>query len=260
MRTIILAAGQGTRLRPYTDEKPKCMVELAGEPLMHRQMNAMAKCGVIDNIAIVGGYRIDGLDPQNAEIHKNPRYDTTNMVSTLFCAQSFMEPGEDLLISYGDIVYEPKVLQAVLDCDAPVCVAADQEWERLWRVRMDDPLSDAETFIMDSDGYVQELGKKPDSYDQAQAQYMGLLKIRGDHVAKLLEVYENLDRNAVFDGKDFDNMYLTSLVQHLIDIGWSVKACLIENGWLEVDTAEELDTYAAMAEDGTLANYCKLSI
>lgn len=259
MKTIILAAGQGTRLRPYTNDKPKCMVPLAGKPLLHRQMAAMAECGVTDNIAIVGGYRIDGFEPLGATVLKNPRYDTTNMVSTLFCAREFMTPGEDLLICYGDIVYEPKVLKALLDCEAPVCVAADTQWEKLWKLRMDDPLSDAETFIMDNDHQLLELGKKPESYDQVHAQYMGLIRIRGDKVADLMAAYDDLDPEAEYDGKDFDNMYLTSFIQHLIDNGWPVKACLVENGWLEVDTVDELDTYARMADDDSLAPYYTLT-
>lgn len=243
MKTIILAAGQGTRLRPHTDDKPKCMVELAGKPLLHHQMNAMSKCGIDDNIFIVGGYRIDALHAPGAAVIQNPQYDRTNMVYTLFCAREHIQPGEDLLISYGDIIYEPQVLQTLLDCNAPVCLAADRQWRRLWQLRMDDPLSDAETFLMDTNGNITELGKQPQSYDQVQAQYMGLIKIRGDKVSDFIAAYDAMDRTASYDGKDFNNMYLTSFIQHLIDIGWNVKASLVENGWLEVDTAEELAHY-----------------
>lgn len=259
MQTLILAAGQGTRLRPYTNDRPKCMVALAGKPLLHRQMAAMAACGIKDGIAIIGGYRSGDLDTLGADLVLNPEYATTNMVRTLFCARDRMKPGEDLLISYGDIVYEPSVLKAVLDCDAPVCLAADREWKRLWQLRMDEPLDDAETFIMDDAGYVKELGKKPGDYSQVQAQYMGLIKIRGDRVQAFLDVFDGLDRNATYDGKDFDNMYMTSFIQHLIDTGWPVKACLVDNGWLEVDTADELEAYSAMAEKGELESYCALS-
>ena len=258
MQTLILAAGQGTRLRPYTNDRPKCMVSLAGSPLLHHQMAAMAACGVEDNITVVGGYRADDLDTLQADRVLNPRYDATNMVLTLFCARDRMVDGEDLLISYGDIVYEPRVLQAVLDCDAPVCLAADREWRRLWQLRMEEPLDDAETFRMDADGYVTELGRKPVSYQDVEAQYMGLVKIRGDHVARFKAFFDALDRAATYDGKDFDNMYMTSLIQGMIDAGWAVRACLVNNGWLEVDTADELVAYEAMAASGELEAYCRL--
>lgn len=45
MRAIILAAGQGTRLRPYTNDRPKCMVELLGKPLLHRQLEVLRAGG-----------------------------------------------------------------------------------------------------------------------------------------------------------------------------------------------------------------------
>ena len=46
---------------------------------------------------------------------------------------------------------------------------------------------------------------------------------------------------------------MTSFLQHLIDNGWSVEACLVKNGWLEIDTAEELDIYSRKHVDGSLA-------
>ena len=62
MRIIILAAGQGTRLRPLTDDRPKCMVEVNGTSIIERQLNTMHACGIKDeNITIVCGYCSDIL-------------------------------------------------------------------------------------------------------------------------------------------------------------------------------------------------------
>ncbi len=259
MTSIILAAGQGTRLRPYTDELPKCMVPLAGKPLLHHQMDTLAACGADSDMVVVGGYRSDRLDLRNAELITNPAYDSTNMVTTLFCARDRMRDGEDLLISYGDIVFEPGVLRALLDGDGGIRLAADRQWERLWSTRMDNPLDDAETFVMDASGTVIELGKKPGGYDEVQAQYMGLIFVRGDQVADFKHAYDELDRSATYDGKDFDNMYMTSFLQYLIDSGRGVHACLVDSGWLEVDTTDELEQFESMAGDGTLDEFCRLS-
>ena len=257
MKAIILAAGQGTRLRPYTNDRPKCMVPLAGKPMLHRQLDVLREQGVGD-ITLVGGYKAEKLQASGVSVVTNPRYDQTNMVATLFCAEDAMVTGEDLLISYGDIVFEPSVLRAVLDCEAEIGLGADREWRRLWETRMDDPLSDAETFKM-SDGYrVIELGKKPESYADVQAQYMGLIRVRGDRVSHFIDAYKSMDRAAIYDGKDFDNMYMTSFIQYLIDADWDVRACLVDNGWLEVDTADELAIYEQMAESGSLDSYCRL--
>lgn len=57
MKVIILAAGQGTRLRPLTDDRPKCMVEVNGRSIIDRQLNVMRACGIKDeDITIVCGY------------------------------------------------------------------------------------------------------------------------------------------------------------------------------------------------------------
>ena len=48
MKVIILAAGQGTRLRPLTDNKPKCMVELLGKPLIQHQIESFRRNGIKD--------------------------------------------------------------------------------------------------------------------------------------------------------------------------------------------------------------------
>lgn len=258
MRTIILAAGEGTRLRPYTADRPKCMVELGGRPLLHWQLASLRQCGVTGQIVVVGGYRIEGLDAPGATVVRNPDYASTNMVATLMCARDHIIPGEDLLIAYGDIVYEPQVLRALLAADAPAALTADREWRRLWAIRMDDPLSDAETFKIGADGAILELGKKPRSYDEVQGQYMGLIRVRGDRVAAFLAHYDAMDRQARYDGRDFRNMFMTSFLQSLIDAGWPVHACLVDNGWIEIDTAEELERYRAMHADGTLAAFCDL--
>ena len=258
MRAIILAAGQGTRLRPHTDDRPKCLVPFAGRPLLHWQLEVLRASGITD-IALVGGYRADQLEIPGTVLFTNDAYARTNMVATLFCAKDYMAAGEDLLICYGDIVYESAVLEAILECTAEICLSADRKWRRLWELRMDDPLSDAETFEMGDSNQVLSLGKKPRSYSEVQAQYMGLIRVRGDKVAPFIDFYESMDRNADYDGKDFPNMYMTSYLQQLIDANWEVQACLVDNRWLEIDTNEELEVYSKSVADGSLAPIIDMS-
>ena len=246
-------------MRPYTNEIPKCMVELAGRPLIEHQLDAIAKCDIAkSDIALIGGYKIDVIRKLGFTTFENREYSSTNMVNTLFCAREFMSSNEDLIISYGDIVYEEGVLRAVLNSGSKINVAADKKWERLWKNRMTNPLDDAETFIMNDYSLIQELGKKPVSFEQVQAQYMGLLKIRGDMVNEFINEFDQLDQGRSYDGQSFEKMYMTSLIQHFIDIGWPVEAALVEGGWLEVDTVDDIHLYRQMAEDGLLDEICKL--
>lgn len=257
MRVIILAAGQGTRLRPLTDDRPKCLVELDGRPLLHRQLEVLRGAG-LTQIALVGGYRADCLAGQGVKVLFNPRFAETNMVATLFCAQEWMVDGEDLLIAYGDIVYEPSVLQSLLVTDAPLAISIDRQWRRFWSIRMDDPLSDAETLKLNGDGCITELGKRPADYSEVEGQYMGLIKVRGDRVAAFKAAWLAMDRSLERDGKDFDNMYMTSFLQHLIDMQWTARAAFTDNGWLEVDTVDDLNQYHAMLKSGQLDNFIRL--
>ena len=244
MKVIILAAGQGTRLRPYTNDRPKCMVSLYGKPLLHHQLYVMDQCGIDrTDIAVVGGYLQEKLDAPGIKQFTNPLFAETNMVETLFSAEEFMADDQDLIIAYGDIIYQKDVLESLLATEGELVVAADLEWEKLWSLRMENPLDDAETFKISKQGFVTELGKKPTVIADAEAQYMGLIKVTASKVNAFKASYHLLDRQALYDGKDFLNMYMTSFLQGLIESEWKVTPCLISNGWLEVDTAEELELY-----------------
>lgn len=261
MHSIILAAGQGTRLKHLTAERPKCMVPFAGVPLLHRQISVLKRNGV-KTITLVGGYRSDLLDSAGAEIVLNPDYAVTNMVATLFSAESKMQQAEDaeedLLLSYGDIIFEDKVFSSIEDGKGEISVVVDRNWKELWATRMDDPLQDAETMKLTDGDKIVELGKKPTGYDEIQGQYIGLIKVRADKINAFRKFWHEMDRDRIYDGKDFPNMYMTSFIQELIDAGWDVRAAFIDNGWLEVDTVEDLAEYENMFKDGSLDKFYKV--
>ncbi len=257
MRAIVLAAGQGSRLRPLTEYRPKCLVKLAGMSLLDRQLLVLRQAG-IEDITIVTGYQADEIRAPGCRRVHNPDYARTNMVATLFCAAEMITGDDDLLIAYTDIVYEPAVLRAVMECQQPVCLPIDIDWRRYWEIRMADPLADAETLVLDARGRVLELGRKPRGYNAIQGQYIGVLKVAGDRVDNLHDAYALMDRNANYDGKNFANMYMTSFIQHLIDRGWHVQSVPIHNGWLEVDTLKDHQTYEQMYRDGSLSSFCDL--
>jgi choline kinase len=238
MKAIILAAGQGARLRPLTDDRPKCMVEYQGRPLIEHVTIALRESGISDIVA-VRGYKPEALRCPGVRFYDNPRYLETNMVATLFCAER--ELTDDVIISYSDIVYAPSVVQRLIDVDAEVAVVVDRDWRRLWQARMDDPLEDAETLRIDEQGHILELGKKARSYDDIQGQYIGLLKVSASAWPKLRAFYASLDRAGDYDGKDFDNMYMTSFVQAVIDRLMPVTAVPIFGGWLEIDVPSDLE-------------------
>ena len=177
------------------------------------------------------------------------------MVASLFAAEALMDGSEDLIVSYGDIVYERRVLDAILGSGAAVGVCVDLNWRRYWQLRMDDPLRDAETLKIGNDGRLIELGRKPSSYGEIEAQYIGLIKFRADQMAAIRRFYHGLDLDRFYEGKSVDQMYMTTFIQLLIDDGFDVRPVKIESGWLEIDTLEDLDLYNKIGVSGQLATF-----
>jgi len=253
-KVLILAAGQGTRLRPITNDKPKCLVPLVGKSLLKRQTEVLESAG-LTNIHIATGYRADQIEKLGYATSFNPLYDKTNMVESLFTALEFIKGEEDLIIAYGDIVYQKNNLDKILASNDDISLMIDKEWKAFWSLRLENPLDDAETLKLNDDGFVTELGKQTDSYDDVQGQYTGLIKVRGDKISDFIDFYNSIDRELKFDGQNFNNMYMTSFLQMMIDSGWKAKAVLVNNGWLEIDTVEDLDLYETMHKQDKLASF-----
>lgn len=249
-RAVVLAAGQGTRLRPYTDGRPKCLVELAGRPLLDRQLECLNRCG-IDDITLIGGYRSDRLRDWHDRVLVNERFETTNMVESLFCAEAAFDGTDDVLIAYSDIVYETRVLRALLESQAPVSVAVNSAWLALWRERMEDPLSDAETLRIDAAGHIVEIGRKATDYAQIEGQYMGLIKVEARTAPALTAAWSSL-------GPERSGMYMTDFLQELTGRGLALTAVVVDGGWLEVDTVDDLAAYEGLAAAGELDRYWRM--
>lgn len=240
MKVIVLAAGQGTRLRPLTLDRPKCLVELNCKPILQYQIDIFNSVGIND-ICVVGGYKADAIQNFDVTLLLNESYSTTNMVSTLFCAEDVLTGYDDVIISYGDIVFEENVITKLLNSDADLSVVFDNEWRNYWSSRMVDPLDDAETFKLGKDYSIIELGKQPTSYDDINGQYIGLIKLKAEKVKAFVSERKQLKQSDRYDQQSFDNMYMTSFIQHLIDSGWEVKGIPISNGWAEIDCLADIE-------------------
>lgn len=256
-RAIILAAGTGSRLMPMTADRPKSLVPLCGSPMLSRQINIMQNIGLTD-ITLVGGYKVECLSQYSLPIIVNDLFQSTNMVWSMMCARHLFDGSCDLVVSYGDIVYEADVLECLLQSKSDVAVIADRGWKKLWSLRMENPLEDAETFKVNSSGNILELGKKPKNFDEVQGQYIGLVKYSRNFHKKILSLYDSLDIDKLYDGKPLKQMYMTSFIQSMIDSGICVDAVWINNGWLEVDTIEDLEGYQKLFNENRLNEYCLL--
>jgi len=255
LKAIILAAGQGKRLRPLTNDVPKCMVKFLGKPLISWQIETMKKCGITD-IVIVTGYKSEVIDFPKIKYYKNEKFETTNMVETLFCAEG--ELTEPVVVSYGDIIYQKDVLDSLLKDPNDMSIVVDKQWERYWETRFDDLLSDAESLKIDQNGNISSIGQKVDDIEKIEGQYIGLMKFQGEGINYITGFYRktkklaNNNVNPLNPSIPFTSSYMTDFLQGAINDGAVMKPVYIKNGWLEIDSVKDFETYNEMYKNKSL--------
>jgi choline kinase len=233
MKAIILAAGRGSRMGHLTDDRPKCLVELRGNPLLELQLEAI-RGGGITEIAIVTGYKRELLADRGLIEFHNPRWAETNMVSSLACAQEWLQ-ADPCIVSYSDIFYEPSAVRSLMGCDADIAITYDRNWLVLWQSRFGDPLLDAETFRLNADGSLAEIGNKPNTVEEVQGQYMGLLRFTPEGWAEVLRIRAGLSQ------EDCDRMHMTGTLQQVIESRQMKIHCVPYAGaWGEFDSVDDL--------------------
>lgn len=117
MKTLILAAGRGTRISRYLSGNPKCTVDIGeGKCLIQYTVDLLKSRGIRD-IGIVLGYKSqvirDVLEGREVSFFYNPFYDVTNSIASAWFARDFLE-GDDLLIMNGDVYLEDRLLDRIL--------------------------------------------------------------------------------------------------------------------------------------------------
>lgn len=236
MRAIILAAGRGSRMKDLTDECPKCLVKLHGKALLDWQLKALREANITD-IAIVTGYKRQLLSDRGLVEFHNPRWAETNMVTSLACAQEWLLSGP-CIVSYSDIFYEASAVRSLIASTARLALTYDPYWLNLWEKRFGDPLVDAETFRLNPDKTMAEIGSKPKSVGEVQGQYMGLLRFTPESWKEVLRIRETLPSS------ECDRMHMTGTLQKVIEAGHiPIEAIPYELSWGEVDSAEDLLAY-----------------
>lgn len=120
MKALILNSGLGSRMGELTSEHPKCMTEInQNETILSRQLRLLADAGVGDVVITTGYYDevlvnyCKSLDlPLQFTFVKNPVYDQTNYIYSIYCAREVLD--DDILLMHGDLVFENEVLNKVL--------------------------------------------------------------------------------------------------------------------------------------------------
>ena len=121
-RAILLAASRGEKLGPLTERRPKCMIDVRGEPLLQRLVRTLNQSGLRD-VTVVRGYRKEAIDLAGIEAVDNDRYAETGEAASLACA--FDRLYGPCVLSYGDILFRRHVLDGLLDATGDIVTVVD---------------------------------------------------------------------------------------------------------------------------------------
>jgi len=248
-KVIIVAAGRGRRLGPETGEIPKCMVRVAGQPILRWQLRAFAASG-LSEIVVVRGYLGDRIDGGRAFLAfvDNPDWAHNNILASLLCAADHLPDG--FFFSYCDIVYTPEVVarlaaRARAADAAPVSLIIDRRWSDAYQGRTLHPVSEAELTLLDGQGRVVRVGKGAVAREKAVGEFIGLAHFSAAGAAALCAVW---DRALAAGGLEapfglaptLRQAYLTDALNALADQGVRLEPVFIDGQWREIDTPQDL--------------------
>lgn len=238
VKAIILSAGQGKRLAPLTDDRPKCLLPLAGRSILEWQIRALATNGITDAV-VVTGFRADAVEREVARLRfpgirvrclYNPFYAVADNVGSCFVARHEMT-GEFVLLN-GDTLFEPDVLTTALaGATAPVTVTIDH------KARYDD--DDMKVIL--ADGRLRRIGKQL-PFDDIDGESIGLLVFKDDGGQRFCA---GLDRRLRLEG-GLRCWYL-SVVDELAGDGVVGVASIHGRQWAEVDFPMDVARAEALA-------------
>lgn len=226
MKALILAAGLGTRLAPITNDRPKSLVPVNGQPIILKQIDNLHKNGITD-ITVVSGYKANILEEKIHDLYPEIRiiesvdYATTNNMYSAYLAREAMQ-NDDFLMMNADVFYDASVLTALLKFEAPNAI-----------------VTDIGTYIEESMKVVEEIGR--------------LVKIsksvtKADALGASIDVYKfSSDAGKKFfskcaeyieDKKELKMWSEVALNDILKDVEF--RACPLAGRWLEIDNHDDL--------------------
>ncbi len=242
IKAIIIAAGMGRRLRPYTLEVPKCMLEFSGKSLLRHQLETFMECGIHD-ISVVRGYRKEMINYPNLKYYENTDYENNNILNSLFYAKK--EITGNVIVSYSDILFENRIVQKLASSEEDISIVVDTAWRENYVGRKDHPFAEAESVIFDANKQVVKIGKIYTEHDDVSGEFIGMMKLSpggSESFKKYFARSKTAYWNQPFQrARSFQKAYLTDMIQEMAELGFPVHCITIERGWREIDTVEDYE-------------------
>lgn len=183
---VVLCAGRGGRLRPQTDDRPKCLLKVGGREILGRCLDNLARCG-IQEIVLVTGYRTAMIEDfvrrggwTNVCFVANPDFAGTNTAVSLHLALRSVR--SDFVLINGDVLFDPALVAELIASPEPNGVVVDR----------DIALNREEVKVVARDGRVVRIGKDLDP-PACLGEAIGIYKIGKETIPDLLRAYSELE-------------------------------------------------------------------
>jgi phosphoenolpyruvate phosphomutase len=235
---IVLAASRGAALGPLTEDRPKCMIDVRGQPLLRRLVGTLKDSGVHD-VVVVRGYMKDKINLPSISTVDNDLFANTGEAASLACAADHIS-GE-CFVSYGDILFRHHYLDLLMDSEDDITVTLDALWKERrsdatgWvrdLARCSHPFSG--DYLDDQPVYLEKIGNEL-SPDEAHGEWIGVAKLSA---AGSRVVRDEIDAMRA-DGT-LPKASMLQLFQRLIDRGHAVRVIYVPGQWLDVDDAADV--------------------
>jgi len=230
MKAVILAAGVASRLRPLTDNMPKCLLKVNGKTLLERTLDNFIDNGISDFLIVTGYLQnmiIDFVTSNypniNVKFIENKDYSTTNNIYSLYLAEEFAK-GEDFILSDSDILFSKDIISALLSDKSPNVLAMNRH-----------ELGEEEIkIISDNERNVLEISKVC-SIEKAVGESVGLEKMSANYSVAL---YKELHQ--MIDNEGLSNVFYEKCFERLIPQGYIFKYLDTTDFFsMEIDTVED---------------------
>ena len=249
MNAIILAAGEGTRLRPETISIPKGMVKLFDKSLLEMQIDVFKKCNIND-ISIVTGYLADKITFPSINYFKNENFPSTAGNESIFCAKEKLQ--DCTIITYGDLVFEKAVIDQVIDFKGDIGIAVELDWKPHYDGRTLHQMSEADNVLFDKEGNILEMRKNIQKSDSKIGEFAGIVKLskKGSNILlkKLNELHKS--HNGKFhNASSLEKALISDMIQELIDSEINIEPIYVSGKWCEIDTPQDLEIARKIFEE-----------
>ena len=237
-RVIVLAASRGAALGELTEDRPKAMVPVAGQPLLGRIVAAYNAAG-LKHIVAVRGYRADTVNLQGISYVDNVDYADTGELLSLKCAlDADADNASDLFISFGDVLFNRFILDNLAELDAEIAIAVDTDWRgSVNRDRAADYVSCSEPYTRRAFGNRISLTAAGEDMpeERINGEWMGILRVSAAALPAFRAHVDTLAANPVNR-----KAKLHQLLNDIVAGGSEVRVIYTTGHWLDIDSVEDV--------------------